>query len=104
MFIALYRWKVKEGKEQQCRDGWHRGTETIYRDRGSLGSRLHLADDNIWYGYAQWSDRESYFAAANIPVTDKEGVQMFHDSVEEQYPVVYLEVTDDLLKTEKFNP
>lgn len=56
--IVLYRWKLKPGGEAIFREGWREMTETIYRTRGSLGSRLHRAEHGTWLGYAQWPSEE----------------------------------------------
>ncbi len=102
MFIALYRWKVKEGQEKNFLEGWHRRTEEINQNCGSLGSRLHRAEDGVWVAYAQWPDRPTYDAAQNIPVIDAEARTMFQESIEEAYPDIYMNVIDDLLKAEIF--
>lgn len=100
MFIALYRWMVKEGCEKKFQEGWHRRTKEIYQNCGSLGSRLHRAEDGTWVAYAQWPDRRTYDAAQSIAVIDIEARMMFKESVEESYPDVYMNVVDDLLRAE----
>lgn len=102
MFIALYRWKVKEGQEKEFIEGWRRRTEEIYRRCGSLGSRLHRAEDGTWVAYAQWPDRRTYDAAQSVPVGDAEARAMMRESVEESYPDVYMEVVGDFLREEVF--
>lgn len=102
MFIALYRWKVKEGHEKNFLEGWHRTTEEIYQHRGSLGSRLHWAEDGLWVAYAQWPDSRTYDAAQSIPAVDAEARRMFRESIEESYPDIYMSVVDDLLQEEVF--
>ncbi len=100
MFIALYHWKVKESHEKNFLEGWHRRTEEIYQHCGSLGSRLHQAEDGTWVAYAQWPDRRTYDAAQSIPAIDAEARMMFRESIEEAYPDIYMSVIDDLLKAE----
>lgn len=97
MFIALYRWKVKPSHEKNFQEGWHRRTKEIYRQCGSLGSRLHHAEDDTWIAYAQWPDRQTYDAADSIPVIDNDARKLFRDSIEEAYPDIYMSVIDDLL-------
>lgn len=99
MFIALYRWKVKEGLENKFKEGWHRRTQEIYMKCGSLGSRLHRAEDGTWFGYAQWPDKSTWETAGNKPLTDNEAREMMRESIERSYPDVYMTVTDDLLKS-----
>jgi quinol monooxygenase YgiN len=102
MFVALYRWKVKEGHEKDFLEGWHRRTEEIYQRCGSLGSRLHQAEDGIWVAYAQWPDRRTYDAAQSIEVINAEARKMFRESIEESYPDIYMSVIDDLFQEEVF--
>ena len=102
MFVALYRWKVKEGRARDFREGWRQRTKEIYRQAGSLGSRLHQAEDGTWVAYAQWPDRQTYDAAQNVPVIDSEARTMFRESIEEAYPDIYMNVADDLLQAAVF--
>jgi hypothetical protein len=102
MFIALYRWKVKEGREKNFQEGWHRRTKEIYRNCGSFGSRLHHAEDSTWVAYAQWPDRRTYDTAQSIDVIDTEARTMFRESIEESYPDIYMNVVDDLLRAEEY--
>lgn len=60
LLTVLYRWKLKPGGEAIFREGWHEMTESIYQTRGSLGSRLHRAEDGTWLGYAQWPSEETW--------------------------------------------
>ncbi|MCA1564174.1 MAG: antibiotic biosynthesis monooxygenase [Acidobacteria bacterium] len=103
MFVALYRWKLKEGQEQKFREGWLRRTVEIYRRCGSLGSRLHRAEDGTWVAYAQWPDKRHWEAARRVPVTDTEASDMMKESVEVSYPEMLLEVSDDLLESRGFS-
>ncbi|HEV2881483.1 MAG TPA: antibiotic biosynthesis monooxygenase [Pyrinomonadaceae bacterium] len=98
MFVALYRWKLKEGQEQKFREGWRRRTSEIYRKCGSLGSRLHRAEDGTWVAYAQWPDKRKWEAARRVPVADTEASEMMKESVEVSYPEMLLEMSDDLLE------
>ncbi|HEY9404016.1 MAG TPA: antibiotic biosynthesis monooxygenase [Pyrinomonadaceae bacterium] len=103
MFIAVYRWKLKEGQEEKFREGWRRRTEEIYRKCGSLGSRLHRADDGTWVAYAQWPDRRDWEAARQVAITDTQAPALMKESVEASYPEMLLEVTDDLIALRRFS-
>ena len=98
MFIALYRWRLKEGREERFREGWRRLTEEIYARRGSRGSRLHRAEDGTWVAYAQWPDRQTWEAASGVEAVDSEAARMMRESIEVSHPPVLMEVSDDLLK------
>jgi hypothetical protein len=97
MFIAIYRWKLKAGLEARFQEGWQRRTRELVRKGGSLGSRLHRAEDGTWAAYAQWPDRATREAAGELPVDDPEARVMMRESIEESYPDLYLEVVIDLL-------
>ena len=103
MFVAVYRWKLKEGQEEKFREGWLRRTEEIYRKCGSLGSRLHRAEDGTWVAYAQWPERRDWEAARQVAITDTEAPALMKESIEASYPEMLLEVTDDLIALHRFS-
>jgi len=100
MFIAVYRWKVKAGLEDQFREGWRRGTVAIHRTHNSFGSRLHRTREGDFVGYAQWPSEQKWQKVydAHFPHDDHEAAKMFRDAIEVSYgPELLMEVTDDLL-------
>ena len=100
MFIAVYRWKVKQGMEDQFREGWRRGTVAIHSAHYSFGSRLHRTAEGDFVGYAQWRTREQWQKVydAHFPHDDKEASRLFRDAIEISHgPELLMEVTDDLL-------
>jgi heme-degrading monooxygenase HmoA len=99
MFIALYRWRLKEGREERFREGWRRLTAEIYGRRGSRGSRLHRAEDGTWVAYAQWPDRRTWESASGAEAADVEAARMMRESIESSHPAVLMEVSDDLLES-----
>ncbi len=97
MIIYLYRWKLKAGKEEQFQKAWAYVTEQLREKSGSLGSRLHLGDDGIWYGYAQWPTAEH---RSNSKLDHPEIVQareLMKDATLEGLPSVTLQPTNDYL-------
>src|SRR5262245_55306548 len=84
MFLAVYRWRVKPGKEAQFREGWRRGTIEIARIYGSLGSRLCQDQDGRFVGVAEWPDRETWEKAfaAKMVYDDREARTMFLEAIE----------------------
>jgi heme-degrading monooxygenase HmoA len=104
MFIALYRWKIIAGKEETFREGWRRVTEEIYRKCGSKGSRLHIAEDGTFVGYAQWNSREDWEKMqSSVIFEDVEARMMMRESIETAFPNVLMTVTDDLLQSKVFS-
>ena len=100
MFIAVYRWKVKSGLEDQFREAWRRGTVAIHRRHGSFGSRLHRTRGGDFVGYAQWPSEQLWQQVfdAGFPHDDKEAARLFRDAIETSHgPELLMEVTDDLL-------
>jgi len=98
VFCVVYQWKVKPGKEDLFRQTWRDITEAIFAQHGSLGSRLHRADDGSWVAYAQWPDEKSW-----SHVDETVGVDLARANqkqcLEAEVKVVFkLTVTDDLLK------
>ncbi|TPW21851.1 MAG: hypothetical protein FD126_272 [Elusimicrobia bacterium] len=97
MFIAFYRWKLKPGKEEQFRAAWSEVTLAIRTQCGSLGSRLHQAEDGTWAAYAQWPTRAQWEADRQLGASVKEARQRMRDAVAESLPDLYMTVTDDFL-------
>lgn len=100
-FVAAYWWRAKPGKEEQFRKAWRCGTELIQERYGSLGSRLHLDEQNRFIGVAEWPDRRTWQNAfdAKMVYDDAETRAAFVDALEEwaDEPLLLMEVTDDLL-------
>ena len=101
MFVALYWWRVKPGKEAQFREGWSRATKAIMQRYGALGSRLHREHDGRFVAYAQWPDELTWrrFFDDKTPA-DTEAFDMMHEAILESggEPMLKLTVTDDHLQ------
>lgn len=101
MFVVLYRWRLKKGREKEFRAAWARATALIVATYGARGSRLHQVDDGSWLAYAQWPDRKAWERMrASAPVAP-EDFQVMTDAQEDgAYPVPFLTmtVTDDELR------
>ncbi|GAC1657445.1 MAG: hypothetical protein NVS4B3_23980 [Gemmatimonadaceae bacterium] len=59
MFIAIYRWRLKRGREHEFEQAWARMTTLIRQECGSGGSALFRSDDGTYVAIARWPDRES---------------------------------------------
>ena len=98
MFCVIYRWKVKPGMEDQFRSTWREITEAIFKQMGSMGSRLHEAQDGSWIAYAQWPSREHWSKVDSV-IGVEAARALQKQSLEGSVEVLYeLTVTDDLLK------
>lgn len=96
MFVILYRWRIKPGKETQFIEAWSKITAYYRENFDSLGSRLHRGDDGIFYAYAQWKSaeaRENAFSGTpDVTVRTK-----MREAIEESFPEVRLEILSDYL-------
>ena len=94
-FVVLYRWKLKEGMESQFIESWSQVT-ALFREKGSLGSRLHRGPEGIWYGYAQWPSyaarKKAFEEPRHSPWFDR-----FFEAIAESHPEVVLEPVSDYL-------
>jgi hypothetical protein len=107
MFVAVYWWRVKPGKEEQFVRAWARGTDLIRQIYGSYGSRLHRDADGRFVGYAEWPDEATWRWAFDrkMAYDDPETRDAFADAVAEvppdADPIFTMEVVDDRLVTRR---
>ncbi|HQU85863.1 MAG TPA: hypothetical protein PKY59_22185 [Pyrinomonadaceae bacterium] len=101
MVIFLYRWRIKNGFEDQFIKAWAEVTEFILKNYDSLGSRLHRGENGIFYGYAQWKSveqRENAFSQ----MPEMEANRRMKEAIEESFPVEVLNpISDFLIFSEK---
>lgn len=103
MFVAVYEWRVKTGKEEQFREAWCTGTRLIERIYGGFGSRLHRERDGRFIAIAEWPDQATWQRAidARMVYDDPATRARFLDALEDPSIgtslVFAMEVTDDLL-------
>lgn len=97
MFIALYRWKLKPGKEEQFREAWSEVTLAIREKFGSLGSRLHHSEDGTWVAYAQWPTKELWQAERSFGPAVEAARMKMREAIDESLPSSYLTVSNDYI-------
>ncbi|HVE97842.1 MAG TPA: hypothetical protein VNA12_01535 [Mycobacteriales bacterium] len=95
MFIAIYRWRLEPGMEDQFVEGWTRVTAAIHETCGSYGSRLHRCHDGTWLAYARWPDAATRDACEHL---EREGQRLMRDAVAEDFDEVLGEVAVDMLR------
>lgn len=104
MFIVIYSFKVKPGREVDFKAAWRALTQLIYQYEGSLGSRLHKNNSHEYIAYAQWPDRETWknSGAKMPPEADLARAEMKNACT--LIATLYeLEMEDDLLAEKPFN-
>lgn len=97
MFIALYSFTVKPGHEKEFEENWHQVTKSIRAVRGSLGSRLHRADDGTYVAYAQWPSEAQYHAEIPLPDDAMAARARMKAACSEMSVLKLMSVVDDLL-------
>ena len=94
--VVLYRWRLREGMEEQFVQSWSEVTAHLLDEHGSLGSRLHRGDDGVWYAYAQWPDTETrriaFADARDLPAREH-----MRAAIAESLPEILLEPVADYL-------
>ncbi|MGD8574859.1 MAG: antibiotic biosynthesis monooxygenase [Gammaproteobacteria bacterium] len=98
VFVIVYRWKVDPELEEQFREGWETLTRLYIQLRGSLGSRLHQADDGTWLAYAEWPSRATWLAAIDRGVPDEGAAEKMNAAVLERYDPIFLTPVSDFLQ------
>ncbi len=100
MFVVIYRWKPKQGRDSEFKKAWRQATQTIYASRGSLGSQLIYAIDGTYYAVARWPNRDSWLRRSEPHPADPQASQIMGELTEISFPPVELKVTDDMLALE----
>lgn len=98
MTIFLYKWKIKPGKEIQFENSWSSITKAIYKECGSLGSRLHVDDAGEYLAYAQWPDAETREQCVLKSDLIDEARSLMRDAIAFTYPDQVLKVKSDYLR------
>jgi heme-degrading monooxygenase HmoA len=96
MFVAVYRWRLKPGLEEQFREGWRRITMLAREQCGSLGSALFQAQDGSWVAIARWPDRDARTRCFERGSLDLAASQSMGEAILEKFEALELESSDDL--------
>ena len=98
MFVALYRWKIHEDREDQFIEAWSRISDLLLKQRGSLGSRLHRGSDGLCYSYAQWPSAQARKEAFARGPVDAAASERMNAAIRERFPEVVLDACADYLQ------
>jgi heme-degrading monooxygenase HmoA len=96
MFVAVYRWRLKPGMEEQFRQGWRQITQLAREGHGSHGSCLFKAADGTWVGIARWPDREARAAFFAQGSRAPEASALMREATLERLEDMELEEVDNL--------
>ncbi len=94
VFVSL---EIKIRKRRAIKKAWSYVTEELREKCGSLGSRLHLGDDGLWYAYAQWPSVEQREKSSLKHDEILEARRLMKDATIEILPDIVLTPTSDFL-------
>ncbi|MBB6187390.1 hypothetical protein [Rhodanobacter sp. MP7CTX1] len=98
MFVAIYRWRLQAGLEQDFIANWQRIT-ALGLAAGSGGSSLFKGPDGRWVAIARWPSREartSFFAQLTRDDSDSAMRERARLAVLESFPEEELESALDM--------
>lgn len=67
MLSIILEFDVLDGKDDEFIAAWTECTEVIYKNFGSLGSRLHKSENGSYVAYAQWPNETIYNNSSEWP-------------------------------------
>ncbi|MCF6765934.1 hypothetical protein L3V82_09120 [Thiotrichales bacterium 19S3-7] len=107
MFVVIYRVYVKEAKEDEYQNLWHKVANYFIEYRGAIGSVLHKTDQGFFLAYSRWPDKQTRDASwpgenapSNVlPGDIRQSILKMRDCVikDKKLPEITMEVIDDLL-------
>jgi hypothetical protein len=97
MFAVIYRWRVHPEKRDDFETGWRLVSEAVMERYGSLGSRLHVAEDGTYLSYGRWYVPEDRLPYRQHLDFHPEGWGLMQSAVLEEYPEIRMTVVGDLL-------
>jgi heme-degrading monooxygenase HmoA len=98
VFVAIYRWRLQAGLEQDFIANWERIT-SLGLAAGSGGSSLFKGSDGRWVAIARWPSREartSFFAQLTKEDADPAMHERARLAVLESFPEEELESALDM--------
>ena len=96
-FAVIYRWRIRNGLEEQFQQAWATNTELFLAERGALGSRLHKADDGTWVAYAQWPTRQAWENSRQLGPANTNASALMTEATEESFEPILLYPVQDYL-------
>jgi quinol monooxygenase YgiN len=103
MHTIIYKFIPKNGHREDFVKSWKAVTENIYRERGSLGSRLHSTSGVEIIAYAQWPNRAQTSLDLELSDRYKEDLKIMLSYLETSEVLYELDVSEDLLQTESYS-
>ena len=103
MFVAIYSFKIHEGKETEFIQAWEELTKLIYEFENSLGSRIHRKSATEFIAYAQWPSKEVWKNSGDkLPESAKSWRLQMRASCTKIETLHELEMVSDLLQDQPY--
>ena len=97
--VVIHRYRVNPDKSDDFIAAWSRLAEVNREHSGTLGSRLHLADDGFYYAYSRWPTRAVFEASEERPAQTAARALM-SSAIIERLPAIRMDITADVLEAE----
>ncbi len=102
---SFYPWTVKPGREKQFEDGWRKLTVAIREVCGSYGSRLHRADDGIYYAYAMWPSEQARHDCGSADLDSAAGARRaMREAIDQDHPEIRMTLLIDEIRQPPRSP
>lgn len=95
--VVIYRYRVNPDKSDDFVAAWSRLAEVNREHFSTLGSRLHVADDGLYYAYSRWPNREAFDAAQERPAQTAARALM-SSAIIERLPPLRMDIRADFLE------
>lgn len=95
--VVLHRYRINPDKVEDFIAAWSRLAEVNRENYGTLGSRLHQADDGLYYAYARWPSREAFDISEERPAQTPARALMAN-TITERLPLIRMEIKADFLE------
>ena len=103
MFTIIYKFIPKNGQKDGFVKSWKKVTENIYKERGSLGSRLHNSNGSEFIAYAQSASKDQANLEVDLSEKYKEDLRVMLSFLEKSEVLYELDVLEDLLQAESYS-
>lgn len=97
MFAVLYRFDVKQGRDDEFIAAWTTVTEALRMVAGTYGSCLHRTPDGTYVAYARWPSREAWSGDYDLPPAATDARQRMRDCCSSLATMHELDVVADRL-------
>ena len=97
MHVVIFRYRINPDKSEDFVSAWSRLAEVNRETFGTLGSRLHLADDGLYYAYSRWPERQTFEASQEKPAQTAARALM-SSAITERLPPIRMDIKADFLE------